>query len=182
MTYSTHRGYPDGEYSEALSYDRLEEPWHQWAKIASSFIRQLDDHQDREDLMHNIIVRLAEVAEEYRQQGKPLTKWGCIRVAQYTRLRFYHNKKRWRRVSSINLNSPVRDEDGNETELINTLADQKGVDLDTWIDAKSYYLKSPERVKKAIRKRVNQDWRTLSGYDWKLIKQFRAEFKEKALA
>ena len=76
MTYSTHRGYPDDEYSEALSYDRLEEPWHQWAKIASSFIRQLDGHQDREDLMHNIIVRLAEVAEEYRQQGKPLTKGG----------------------------------------------------------------------------------------------------------
>ncbi|GAI34285.1 unnamed protein product [marine sediment metagenome] len=31
---------------------------------------------DREDLMHNIIVRLAEVAELYRQRGIPLTKGG----------------------------------------------------------------------------------------------------------
>jgi len=172
----THRGYPDGE---ALSYDRLEQPWHQWAKIASSFIRQLDDPQDREDLLHDIIVRLAEVAEEYRQQGKPLTKGGCIWVAQYTRLRFYHQKKRWRRVSAVSLNSVVRDDDGNETELINTLVEQKRVDLDTWIDAKSHYLNSPERVKQAIRKLLkgDGDGHRLSGYDWKLIRQFRKEFK-----
>ena len=78
MTY-TQTLAPD---SEALSYDRLEQPWRDWAKIARNFAYQLDNYQDREDLMHNIIVRLAEVAEEYRQQGKPLTKWGCIRVAR----------------------------------------------------------------------------------------------------
>ena len=129
--------------------------------------------------MHNIIVRLAEVAEEYRQQGKPLTKGGCIWVAQYTRLRFYHQKKRWRRVSAVSLNSVVRDDDGNETELINTLVEQKRVDLDTWIDAKSHYLNSPERVKQAIRKLLkgDGDGHRLSGYDWKLIRQFRKEFK-----
>ena len=185
MTYSTHRRTHDDGHSEALSYDRLEQPWRDWARIARNFSYQLDNHQDREDLMHNIIVRLAEVAEEYRQKGKPLTKWGSIRVAQYTRLRFYHQKKRWRRVFSVSLNSPVRDDDGNETELINTLADQKRVDLDALIDAKSHYLKSPERVKQAIRKLLNNgdgDGHRLSGYDWKLIRQFRREFKEKALA
>ncbi len=179
MTYSTHRLTPDNEHSEALDYDRLEQPWHQWAKIARSFIYQLDDHQDREDLMHNIIVRLAEVAEEDQQKGKPLTKWGCIRVAEYTRLRFYHQKQRWKRVSSVSLNSVIRDEEGNETQLINTLIDQKRVDLDTWIDAKNHYLKSPEKVKQAIRKllRGDGDGHRLSGYDWKLIRQFRKEFK-----
>jgi len=187
MTYSTHRGYPhDGDgYSEALDYDRLEQPWRDWAKIARNFTYELDNEMDREDLMHNIIVRIAEVAEEYRRQGKPLTKWGCIRVARYTRLRFYHQKKRWRRVSSVSLNSPVRDSDGNETEFINTLVDQKRVDLDALIDAKSHYLKSPERVKQAIRKLLTYgdgDGHRLSGYDWKLIREFRAEFKEKALA
>jgi len=185
MTYSTHRLTPDDEHSEALSYDRLEQPWRDWARIARNFVYQLDDQWDREDLMHNIIVRLAEVAEEYRQKGKPLTKWGCIKVAQYTRLRFYHQKKRWKRVSTISLNSPVRDSDGNETEFINTLIDQKRVDLDVWIDAKSHYLSSPERVKQAIRKLLTNgdgDGHRLSGYDWKLIRQFRREFKEKALA
>ena len=53
--------------SEALSYDRLEQPWRDWAKIARNFSLQLDDQCDREDLIQNIIVRLAEVAEEYRR-------------------------------------------------------------------------------------------------------------------
>jgi len=183
MTYSTHRLTPDDEHSEALSYDRLEQPWRDWAKIARNFAYQLDNYQDREDLMHNIIVRLAEVAEEYRQKGKPLTKWGSIRVAEYTRLRFYHQKKRWRRVFTVSLNSTVRDEDGNETELINTLADQKRVDLDALIDAKSHYLKSPERVKQAIRKLLNNgdgDGHRLSGYDWKLIREFREAYQLQA--
>ena len=182
MTYSTHRRTHDDGHSEALDYNRLEQPWHDWARMARSFAYQVDG-QDREDLMHNIIVRLAEVAEEYRQKGKPLTKGGCIRVAQYTRLRFYHQKKRWKRVFTVSLNSPVRDDDGNETELINTLADQKRVDLDALIDAKSHYLNSPERVKQAIRKllRGDGDGHRLSGYDWKLIREFRREFKEKAL-
>jgi len=176
---TTHRGYPnDGDgYSEALSYDRLEQPWHQWAKIARNFSRQLDNEMDREDLMHNIIVRLAEVAEVYRQQGKPLTKGGSIRVAQYTRLRFYHQKKRWRRVFTVSLSSPVRDDDGNETEFINTLVDQKGVDLDALIDFKNFYHSRPQKERRAIRKLIKENWRSLSGNDWRLIREFRREYK-----
>ena len=176
MTYSTQRLTPD---SEALDYNKLEQPWRDWAKIARNFAYQVKE-QDREDLMHDIIVRLAEVAELYRQQGKPLTKWGSIRVARYTRLRFYHQKKRWGKVASISLNSPVRDDDGNETELINTLASPKGVGLDTWIDAKNFYQSRPKKERKAIRKLIDNgdgDGHRLSGYDWKLIREFRAEFK-----
>ena len=182
MTLTTHRLLDDGDgYNEALDYDRLPEPWREWASIAKNFIWQLDDHWDREDLMHNIIVRIAEVAEEYRRQGRPLSKWGAIKVAQYTRLRFYHQKKRWKRVSSISLNSVVQDEDGYETEMIQTIAAKKGIDLDTWIDAQSYYQSSPKRVKQAIRKFLYEDWRRLSGYDWKLIRQFREEAKQKVV-
>ena len=176
MTYLNHDC--DGQ---ALSYDRLEEPWRQWAQIARNFSYQLDNHWDREDLMHNIIVRLAEVAEEYHRQGKPLTKGGCIRVAQYTRLRFYHQKKRWKRVSSISLNSVIHDEEGYETERIQTIAAKKGIDLDTWLDVKSHYQSSPERMRKAIRKFLYGDWRRLSGYDWKLIRRFREEAKQKVV-
>jgi len=177
MTYSTHRLAHDDGHSEALSYDRLEEPWREWAMIAKSFSYQLDDQWDREDLMHDIIVELAKVAEKYREMGKPLTKAGCIKVAEYRRLHFYHQKKRWKRVSSVDLNSIVRDEDGNETEFINTLIAQKGIDLDTWIDFKNYYQNSPKKVRWAIRKLLNENWRNLSGYDWKLIKRFREEAK-----
>ena len=177
MTLTTHR-LPS--YSEALDYDRLPEPWCEWAKIASSFIRQLDDQFDREDLMHDIIVRCYEVAEEYRQQGRSLSKWGAIKVAEYTRLRFYHRKKRWKRVSSFDLNCQVKDEDGNETEFIDTLIALKKVDQDTWLDAQGYYLSSPERVKQAIQKLLKYGagkGNKLSGYDWKLIRQFREQYK-----
>ena len=73
----------------------------------------------------------------------------------------------------------VQDEDGYETEMIQTLVDQKRIDLDAWLDAKTHYLNSPKRVRQAIRKLLEDDWRTLSGYDWKLIKRFRDEFKAK---
>ena len=180
MTIATQRLPHDGDgYSEALDYDRLPEPWREWAGIAKNFVWQLDDQRDREDLMHNIIVR---VAEEYRRQGRPLSKWGAIKVAEYTRLRFYHQKKRWKRVFSVSLNSTVKDEDGNETELIQTILNEKGIDLDTRLDFKNYYQSRPQKERRAIRKLIRENWRNLSGYDWKLIRQFRAEFKEKALA
>jgi hypothetical protein len=183
MTLTTHRLPHDGDgYSEALDYDRLPEPWREWANIAKNFVWQLDDQWDREDLMHNIIVRCAEVAEEYRRQGKSLSKWGAIKVAEYTRLRFYHQKKRGNRVSAVSLNSVIQDEDGNETELIQTILDEKGIDLDAWLDFKSYYQSRPQKERRAIRKLIRENWRNLSGYDWKLIRQFRAEFKKKALA
>ena len=176
MTCLTHNC--DGQ---ALSYDRLDEPWRQWAKIARNFSYQLDNHWDREDLMHNIIVRLYEVAEEYHRQGKPLTKGGCIRVAQYTRLRFYHQKKRWKRVSSISLNGVVRDEEGYETEMIQNIPAKKGIDLDTWLDTKNHYNSSPKKMREAIRKLLCENWRSLSGYDWKLIRRFREEAKQKVV-
>ena len=180
MNLTTHKLPHDGDgYSEALDYDRLPEPWREWAKIASNFIWQLDDQWDREDLMHNIIVRVAEVAEEYRRQGKTLSKWGAIKVAEYTRLRFYHQKKRWKRVSSINLNSTIKDEDGNETELIQIILDEKGINLDAWLDFKNYYQSRPKKERRAIRKLIRENWRNLSGYDWKLIKRFRTEFAQK---
>jgi hypothetical protein len=182
MTLTTHRLPHDGDgYSEAQDYTRLPEPWREWAMIAKNFVWQLDDQWDREDLMHNIIVRVAEIAEEYRRQGKPLSKWGAIKVAEYTRLRFYHQKKRWRRVSSVSLNSVIQDEDGNETEMIQTILDEKGIDQDEWLDFQNFYHSRPQKEQKAIRKLIRENWRRLSGYDWKLIKQFRTEFKEKAL-
>jgi DNA-directed RNA polymerase specialized sigma24 family protein len=160
--------------SEALSYERLEGEWLERARIARKFVIQVDA-QDREDLMHDIIVRLTDVAREYQEKGKPLTRWGMIRVAQYTRLRYYHQKKRWARVAGISLNSVVRGNDGDETEMIDTLADDKAIDLDSWLDAKTCYLSSPKRVREAVQKRISGA--QLSGWEWKLLRRFRSEYE-----
>ena len=182
MTTTTHRLPHDGDgYSEALDYNRLPEPWREWAKIASNFIWTLDNQWDREDLLHNIIVRCTEVAEIYRQRGIPFNKGAAIKTAEYTRLRFYHQQQRWKRVFSVSLNSMVTDFDGEETEMIQTILDEKGINVDAWLDFKSYYQNSPKKVRRAIRKLLNENWRNLSGYDWKLIKRFREEAKQMAV-
>jgi len=54
------------------------------------------------------------------------------------------------------------------------------IDLDAWLDFKSYYQSRPKKERRAIRKLIKENWRNLSGYDWKLIRQFRAEYKERA--
>ena len=82
-------------------------------------------------------------------------------------------------MSSVSLNSTIQDEDGYETELIQTILDEKGVNLDAWLDFKNYYQNSPPQTRRAVRKLVRENWRNLSGYDWKLIRQFRTEFAAK---
>lgn len=183
MTLTTQKISSDG-YGEALDYKQLTEPWREWAAIASNFIWQLDKHWDREDLMHNIIVRCAEVAEVYRQRGIPFNKGAVIKTAEYTRLRFYRDKKRLKRVYSISLNSMVQDSEGNETELVNTLLAKEGIDRDEWLDFKNYYQSRPDKEKGTIHKLVmnGEGHGSLSGYDWKLIKRFRTVYKEKVLA
>ena len=172
MTMTTHRL----PHDDTLDYDRLPEPWHEWAKIANNFIWALDDHWDREDLRHDIIVRIAELAEEYRRQGRYLSKWGAIKVAEYTRLRFYHQKKRWKRVFSVSLNSTIQDEEGYETEVIQNILDEKGINLDAWIDFKNYYVGRPQNERRAIRKLIRRNWSDLSGFDWVLIQRFRKAY------
>ena len=177
MTLTMQRLPHDGN-GEALDYKRLPEPWGEWAKLAKvfAFFAHLD-RDDTQDLTQNIIVRLAEVAEVYRERGMPFHRGACIKVAEYTRLRFYHQKKRWKRVYSVSLNSVIQDEDGNETEMIQTIIGENGIDRDQWLDFKNYYQSRPQKERKAMRKLVREGGRTPSGYDWKLIRRFRADAK-----
>jgi DNA-directed RNA polymerase specialized sigma24 family protein len=179
-TLTTQRLPRNGDgYSEALDYTRLPEPWREWGKLAKSFafFARLD-REDREDLTHNIFVRLSEVAEVYRQRGMPFHRGACIKVAEYTRLRFFHQKKRWKRVYSVSLNSTIKDEDGYETEMLQTILDEKGIDRDQWLDFKNYYQSRPKKERQAILKMVRDNWRNLSGYDCKLIKRFRQAYQK----
>jgi DNA-directed RNA polymerase specialized sigma24 family protein len=135
------------------------------------------DKEDTQDLMQNIIVRLAEVAEVYRERGIPFHRGACIKVAEYTRLRFYHQKKRWKRVYSVSLNSVIQDEDGYETEMIQTILEGNGINRDEWLDFKNYYQSRPQKERRAIWKLIREGGRSPSGYDWKQIRRFRAEAK-----
>ena len=127
--------------------------WKDYIEIAQRFEHKAD-YQDREDLRHNIILRLADVAREYKLKGKPLTKWGMLRVAVYTVHEYWYQRRKWARL--VSLNSVVQDEDGNEAELIDTVADDNAIDLEAWIDAKTWLLGCPRRLISIAHKRVNK--------------------------
>jgi len=96
-----------------------------------------------------------------------------IRVAAYTVRRYWYQKARWGRITS--LNTPVEDEDGNEEELIDTLADDKAIDLDAWVDARIFLLGCPERLIQIARKWEKRI--ALSGADYKYLQRYRKQSK-----
>jgi len=98
-------------------------------------------------------VGLADVARDYQAKGKPLTRWGMLRVAVYTVHEYWYQKRKWARLAS--LNNVVDDEHGNEVELIDTIADDKAIDLEAWVDARTWLLGCPKRLVGIAVKRVN---------------------------
>ena len=129
--------------------------WQKYTEIADRF-QQKAKYQDREDLRQDIIVRLAEVASN--NGHKPFTEGAMIRVASYTVMAYWRDLMRQPNITS--LNDEIDDGDGNTIELCETLADDKAIDLDCWIDTKTWLLGCPERLvaiadKRAIGKPLN---------------------------
>ena len=60
-----------------------------------------------------------------------------------------------RQPTTLSLNSESQDDDGNEVELWETLADDKAIDLDAWIDTRTFLLGCPKRLVEIARKRAN---------------------------
>jgi hypothetical protein len=128
--------------------------------------------QDSEDLLHTIILTLA-VAE--RNNGhKPFTEAAMYRIASYTKADYWRAqykltrgltccncskaqrrkcKEDWsygecpKAVKVESLNKPIIDSEGNITELGELIADDKALDLDAWVDARTFKLGAPERLK-----------------------------------
>ena len=123
--------------------------WEKYIAIAERFQRKAK-FEDREDLRQDIIIRLAHVA---RNNGhKPFTEPAMIRVASYVVMEYWHNLKR--KPTILSLNDDIEDGEGNAIELWQTLADDKAIDLDAWLDAKTFLLGCPKRLVEIAYKRV----------------------------
>ena len=115
--------------------------WEKYIAIADRFQRKAKA-EDREDLRQDIIVRLAEVA---RNNGhKPLTVPAMIRVASYTAMAYWRDLKR--KPTILSLNHEIEDGEGNTIELWQTLADDKAIDVEAWIDARVWLMGCPKRL------------------------------------
>jgi hypothetical protein len=151
-------------------YDRLEGQWLLYYKVAVRFIGRVKA-QDREDILHDIIVTLADVN---RNNGhKPFTEAVMYRIASLTVADYWRayykanngldcgscSRKQRRRcrendlytqcpraVKLESLNQTIIDSEGHITELGELIADDKALDLDAWMDYKTFLLTSPERL------------------------------------
>lgn len=139
-------------------YDQLEGEWLTYYKVASRF-NYKGRVEDREDLLHDIIVTLAEVA---RNNGhKPLTEPMMYRIASVTVVHYWRAqykltngldcgscskaqrakcKEDWlypqcpKAIRIESIDKPIVDNEGNLTELGELIADDRAIDLDAWLD------------------------------------------------
>ncbi len=140
--------------------------WNKYSEIADRF-QYKARFQDRDDLKHSIIVRLAEVAQ--RNGHKPFTDWAMLRVASYVVMEHWHAEKRNGKI--ISLNSVVDDGEGDSTELIDTLADDSAIDLEAWVDARIWLMGCPKRLIEIAHKRVSGI--PLDAKDQEYLRRFR---------
>jgi hypothetical protein len=126
--------------------------------------------QDREDLLHTIMVTLADVS---RNNGhKPFTEVAMYRVASVTVTHYWRAQYRLtnglecgscskaqrqkcrsedlysecpKAIKLEYLSQPITD-DGNLTELGELIADDKAIDLDAWLDSKTFLTGCPQKL------------------------------------
>jgi DNA-directed RNA polymerase specialized sigma24 family protein len=123
--------------------------WQKYIEIADKFQHKAR-YEDREDLRQDIILRLAEVASN--NGHKPFTEASMVRVASYVAMEYWHNLKR--QPTILSLNEEIDDGEGNSIELYQTIADDKAIDLDAWLDAKAWLGGCPKRLVDIARKRA----------------------------
>ena len=101
--------------------------------------------EDGEDLNHTIILSLAQAQlAKDNNGGGQLSDVAMLRIASYECQKYWRAIKR--QLTILSLNTDIYDGDSNTTELIGTLADDKVIDLDAWIDARTWLLGCPRRL------------------------------------
>ena len=123
--------------------------WDKYMEIAGKFQHKAR-FEDRQDLKHDIIVRLAELASN--NGDKPFSEASMLRVASYVTMEYWRQEKR--QLTWLSLNEDIEDDEGASIELYQTLADDKAIDLEAWQDAKRWRLGCPRRLVKIAYKRM----------------------------
>ncbi len=101
--------------------------------------------QDREDLNHTIILSLAQAQLKLDNNGGgQLSDVAMLRIASYECQKYWRQLKR--QLTILSLNTEIHDGDGNTTELIDTVANDRAIDLDAWLDARTWLLGCPKRL------------------------------------
>ncbi len=167
---SRSNGYERQAPVHSNGYDHLEGKWLDYYQIASRFTDRVKA-EDKEDILHTIIANLADV--ERNNGHKPFTEAVMYRIASRTVADYWFNyysfnngldckhcSKAQRQkcrsedlyrecpkaIKLERLNQPIIDSEGHTTELGELIADDKALDLDAWVDARTFLLRFPQRL------------------------------------
>lgn len=163
------------------SYSQLDGEWLDWLLVAQKYESKVPS-QDRYDVRHDILIELARARARDGEPIPTLRAYriASFMVASYWRERLNREVKvciyngvatepncascrhkpkgkrcpyqAYRPVQS--LDQPTTDYDGYESRLLDTLADDNAIDLDQWLDAKTFRLGCPYRlIKLAVKRR-----------------------------
>jgi hypothetical protein len=116
--------------------------WSKYIAVADRF-QYKAKAQDIEDLNHTIVLSLAQAqTAKDNNGGGQLSEVAMLRVASYECQKYWRQQKRL--LTVLSLNTELNDGDG--VELIDTLSDDKAIDLDAWLDARTFLLGCPMRL------------------------------------
>ena len=117
--------------------------WSKYITVANSLQRRARA-EDREDLNHTIILSLAQAQDRQDNNGGgQLSDVAMLRIASYECQKYWRQMKRQLTILSLNT---VTGSDGDSAELIDTVADDKAIDLEAWQDARTWLLGCPIRL------------------------------------
>jgi len=129
---------------------------------------------EREDLLHDIIIGLAKTGQILTVRGQQFSEIAQIRTAEHIKDHYwyqhyaYHNgldcqhcskaqrtkcRENWaysdcpRAITLESINQPITDGEGNITELAELIADDGAIDLVEWLDARTFLIGAPIRLK-----------------------------------
>ena len=106
-----------------LSYGRLDGEWLKWYQVAHRFEHKVPA-QDRGDIRHNIIIELAKARA---RDEKPIPILRAYRIASLVVALYWRQETR--KPIMLSLDTSITNGDGDTTELIDTIADDKAIDV-----------------------------------------------------
>jgi hypothetical protein len=149
-----------------LSYGSLEGEWATWSEIAQRFERRVPS-QDRGDIRHSIILELA--MARARDGNKPFSQALMYRIASFVVADYW--RRETRKPTTLSLSTERDDEDGDFTELMETVADDTAIDLSAWLDARTFLLTCPHKLVQIAFKKSHGD--TLTPADSQYLWRYR---------
>jgi len=173
-------------------YDQLPEPHLTYYRIALPFAKSVPT-QDTGDLLHTIIMTLADVASHTELSEAAMYRIASRTRADYWRENYRHTRgldcghcsnpqrkqcqKDWlygkcpKAIKIERLSKPITDPDGNLTELGNLIADDTALDIPQWLEINEQLLHTPDRAL-AIAGKI-QDGETLTQVERNYLWRFR---------